>query len=47
LNSEKLILKNKMKIWTGLMWLKTGMVAGPCKCNNESQDSAKGREFLE
>jgi len=33
-------------VWTALIWLRTGQVAGCCKHTNEPSGSIKFREFL-
>jgi len=34
-------------VWTGLIWLRIGQVAGTCECGNEPLDSIKCGEFLD
>jgi hypothetical protein len=33
--------------WTGLIWLRIGIVGGTCECKNEPSDSRKFGEFLD
>jgi hypothetical protein len=35
------------KVWTGLIWLWIGQVAGTCKSGNEPSDSIKCGEILD
>jgi hypothetical protein len=35
------------EVWTGLIWLRIGQVAGACECVNEPSGSTKCREFLD
>jgi len=33
-------------VWTGCIWLRIGLVAGPCEHGNEPSGSMKGGEFI-
>jgi hypothetical protein len=48
---ERIILKWIFRkydgVWTGLTWLKMGMVAGSCACSSEPSGFIKCGEFLD
>jgi hypothetical protein len=41
-----IIEKQDGKVWTGFIWLRTGLVAGSCEHVNELLGSIKVRNFL-
>jgi len=43
----KWIFRNwDVRVWNGLIWLKTGQVAGTCECGIEPSSFIKRGEFL-
>jgi len=44
--TEWILEEKGQKLWTGLIWLMMGPVAGCCEYGNEPSGSIKGRELL-